>query len=166
MAKKRKRKRRRERAGSSPPSRRARSDDAQRAGQRRQRPHGRPAAGALGLVPALGDRRPGRRSCCLFAGFFVAPPRGPIMIGTGLVLGSLAGLELSVREHFAGYRSHTLLIAGFAAVVVTAGLFALTESLPWSAWPPAPRPSASAPGSLPASSAAARAGRCSRSEGS
>jgi hypothetical protein len=66
----------------------------------------------------------------LFAGFFVEPPRGPIMIGTGLVLGSLAGLELSVREHFAGYRSHTLLIAGFPAVVVTAGLFALTKIPP------------------------------------
>ena len=32
------------------------------------------------------------------------------MIGTGLVLGSLAGLELSACEHFAGcHRSHTLL---------------------------------------------------------
>jgi hypothetical protein len=66
----------------------------------------------------------------LFAGFFVEPPRGPIMIGTGLVLGSLAGLELSLREHLAGYRSHTMLLAGFAGVVVTAGLFALTEVAP------------------------------------
>ena len=36
----------------------------------------------------------------------------------GLVLGSLAGLELSIREHFAGYRSHTLLLAGAAGVAV------------------------------------------------
>ena len=37
-----------------------------------------------------------------------------MLIGTGLALGSLAGLELSIREHFAGYRSHTLLLAGAA----------------------------------------------------
>jgi hypothetical protein len=65
-----------------------------------------------------------------FAGFFIEPPRGPIMIGTGLLLGSLAGLELAVREHLAGYRSHTLVIAGFASLVVTVGLFALTELPP------------------------------------
>jgi hypothetical protein len=59
----------------------------------------------------------------LLAGFFVSPPRGPIMVGTGLVLGSLAGLELSVREHFAGYRSHTLLLAGAAGMIVFGGLF-------------------------------------------
>jgi hypothetical protein len=59
----------------------------------------------------------------LIAGFFVAPPRGAVMIGAGLVLGSLAGLELSIREHFAGYRSHTLLLAGAAGVAVVAGLY-------------------------------------------
>src|ERR687897_1984351 len=48
----------------------------------------------------------------LVAGFFVAPPRGPVMLGAGLVLGSLAGLELAAREHLAGYRSHTLLLGG------------------------------------------------------
>ena len=39
----------------------------------------------------------------------------PVTIGVGLALGSLAGLELSAREHFAGYRSHTMLLAGSAA---------------------------------------------------
>jgi len=66
----------------------------------------------------------------LFAGFFVEPPRGPVMIGAGLVLGSLAGLELSAREHFAGYRSHTLLLAGAAGVAVLAGSLALTKINP------------------------------------
>jgi hypothetical protein len=66
----------------------------------------------------------------LVAGFFVEPPRGGVMIGAGLVLGSLAGLELAVREHFAGYRSHTLLIAGAAGVAVLAGLLALTKLSP------------------------------------
>jgi hypothetical protein len=61
----------------------------------------------------------------LVAGFFVSPPRGAVMIGAGLVLGSLAGLELAVREHFAGYRSHTLLLAGAIGVAVVAALYVL-----------------------------------------
>jgi hypothetical protein len=61
----------------------------------------------------------------LIAGFFVSPPRGAVMIGAGLVLGSLAGLELAVREHFAGYRSHTLLLAGAIGVAVVAALYVL-----------------------------------------
>jgi hypothetical protein len=58
----------------------------------------------------------------LVAGFFVEPPRGAVMIGAGLVLGSLAGLELAVREHFSGYRSHTLLLGGALGVAVVTGL--------------------------------------------
>jgi hypothetical protein len=59
----------------------------------------------------------------LVAGFFSSGSRGPILLGTGLALGSLAGLELSIREHFAGYRSHTMLLAGSAGVAVLALLF-------------------------------------------
>jgi hypothetical protein len=59
----------------------------------------------------------------LIAGFIVTGTQGAVMIATGLVLGSLAGLELSVREHFSGYRSHTLLLAGAAALAVLAALF-------------------------------------------
>ena len=51
------------------------------------------------------------------------------MIGTGLVLGSLAGLELSAREHFAGYRSHTLLLAGAVGMLVFGGLFVGVSAL-------------------------------------
>ncbi len=40
-------------------------------------------------------------------------------IGIGVALACLGGLEVSVREHFAGYRSHTTLLAGFAFVVTT-----------------------------------------------
>ncbi len=58
----------------------------------------------------------------LVAGFFVGPPRGAILLGTGLALGSLAGLELGVREHFSGYRSHTTLLAGAAGIAVVAAL--------------------------------------------
>jgi len=40
----------------------------------------------------------------------------------GFVLVSLAAGELSVREHFAGYRSHTSLLSGICAVVVVVPL--------------------------------------------
>jgi hypothetical protein len=46
-------------------------------------------------------------------------------LGVGVVLGALGGLEVSVREHFAGYRSHSTLLAGMAFVLVTGGLFYL-----------------------------------------
>jgi hypothetical protein len=66
----------------------------------------------------------------LIAGFFVPPPRGAVMLGAGLVLGSLAGLELAIREHFAGYRSHTLLLAGAVGIAVVVALYFLgPESL-------------------------------------
>jgi hypothetical protein len=51
----------------------------------------------------------------------------PTAIGVGVVLGGLGGLEVSVREHFAGYRSHTTLLAGAAFVLVVGGLFYLAN---------------------------------------
>lgn len=55
--------------------------------------------------------------------FFVSGSRAPILIATGLVLGSIGGLELSIREHFAGYQSHTLVLAGVPALIVLGALF-------------------------------------------
>jgi uncharacterized integral membrane protein len=46
-------------------------------------------------------------------------------LAVGVVLGALGGLEVSVREHFAGYRSHSTLLAGMVFVLVTGGLFYL-----------------------------------------
>jgi len=43
--------------------------------------------------------------------------QGVVMFAAGLALGSLAGLEVSIREHFAGYRSHSSLLAGALAVL-------------------------------------------------
>jgi hypothetical protein len=63
----------------------------------------------------------------LIAGFFVAPPQGFVMIAVGLALGSLAGLELSIREHFAGFRSHTLVLAAAVGVPVFGALFVATK---------------------------------------
>jgi hypothetical protein len=56
------------------------------------------------------------------AGLITRGDRGQVMLTGALALGSLAGLELSIREHFAGYRSHTTLLAavcGFVAMAVT-----------------------------------------------
>src|SRR5829696_3208003 len=63
----------------------------------------------------------------LIAGFFLSPPQGFVMIAVGLALGSLAGLELSLREHFAGYRSHTLVLAAAVGVPIFGVLFAATQ---------------------------------------
>jgi hypothetical protein len=49
------------------------------------------------------------------------------LLGCGFALVSLAGLELALREHFAGYRSHSTLLAGASAVVVAAPLFLWTD---------------------------------------
>jgi uncharacterized integral membrane protein len=51
--------------------------------------------------------------------------RDPTAIGVGVVLAALGGLEVSAREHFAGYRSHTTLLAGTVFVLVTGALFYL-----------------------------------------
>jgi hypothetical protein len=66
----------------------------------------------------------------LVAGFFVQGTRGLTMIAAGVALASLAGLELSIREHLAGYRSHSTVLAGVATVVaLAAGFFLLPTSL-------------------------------------
>src|SRR4051794_26566564 len=67
---------------------------------------------------------------CIFAslvlvivGFIVWGHTGQLLVGAGAVLGALGTLEFTIREHMGGYRSHSLLLAGFLAVaagVVTA----------------------------------------------
>lgn len=49
----------------------------------------------------------------------------PTALGVGVVLASIGGLEVAAREHFAGYRSHTTLLAGTVFVLVVGGLFYL-----------------------------------------
>jgi hypothetical protein len=62
-------------------------------------------------------------------GFVGVADRRVLFLACGFALVTLAGLELSLREHFSGYRSHTTLLAGAAAIVVDIPLFFLT-SLP------------------------------------
>lgn len=47
----------------------------------------------------------------------------PTAIGVGVACAGLGGLEVAVREHFAGYRSHTTLLAGAVFVLTTGGVF-------------------------------------------
>jgi len=59
----------------------------------------------------------------LFVGsFFVGGVRGPVMFLAAGVLGCLVGLELALREHLTGFRSHTTLLALAAGVVTMAGI--------------------------------------------
>ena len=60
--------------------------------------------------------------------FTFGSERGRWMLFAAMVLGSLGGLEVSVREHFAGRRSHTTLLSGALSVVTmvaVAAFFAL-----------------------------------------
>ncbi len=61
----------------------------------------------------------------LTLGFFSSGDRRGVLIGVGLVLASLAGGELAMREHFTGFRSHTTLLAGLAGFLVGALAVAL-----------------------------------------
>lgn len=56
----------------------------------------------------------------LITGLIAGGDRGPLLIGVGLGLAGLGGLELAIREHFAGFRSHSMLLGGVPAVAVIA----------------------------------------------
>lgn len=47
----------------------------------------------------------------------------PTAIGLGVALAGLGGMEVAIREHFAGYRSHSSLMAGAVFVFTVGGLF-------------------------------------------
>jgi hypothetical protein len=53
--------------------------------------------------------------------------QGQTMIAAGVALASLGGLELSIREHFGGFRSHTTLLAGAAGVGVMVLTFVIAS---------------------------------------
>ena len=52
-----------------------------------------------------------------------------IGIGVGVALAGLGGMEVAIREHFAGYRSHTTLLAGAVFVLTVGGLFYLAHQV-------------------------------------
>jgi hypothetical protein len=57
--------------------------------------------------------------------------RGRAMLVSGMLLGSLGGLDTALREHFSGYRSHTTILAGLVAVALAAALY--FAQAPWPA---------------------------------
>jgi hypothetical protein len=59
-------------------------------------------------------------------GFLSDGPRRGALLACGVALGSLAGLEIAIREHFAGFRSHSALRAAAAAVFIAVPLYFLT----------------------------------------
>jgi hypothetical protein len=48
---------------------------------------------------------------------------GATLVMAAMLLGSVAGLEVALREHLGGYRSHTLILSGVVAIAVVAVLF-------------------------------------------
>lgn len=64
---------------------------------------------------------------CIVLGLFRSDDTGGrVLLALGVALGALGGLDTSLREHFAGYRSHTLVLAAFPAVA-TAAVVALAK---------------------------------------
>jgi cell division protein FtsW (lipid II flippase) len=57
--------------------------------------------------------------------------RGRAMLVSGMLLGSLGGLDTALREHFSGFRPHTTILAGLGAVAVAAVLY--FAGAPWPA---------------------------------
>jgi len=92
------------------------SPDRPRVGSRRANP-----LGAYGERPPSPFGRLPVSEIAIFAGvvallFGVIQHGGPALIG-GVVLCLLGVTEVTAREHFSGYRSHTVLLAGIPAVV-------------------------------------------------
>jgi hypothetical protein len=50
---------------------------------------------------------------------------GSTALGVGVVVVALGVVEITAREHFSGYRSHTALLAGIPAVAVEAAIVLL-----------------------------------------
>jgi hypothetical protein len=59
--------------------------------------------------------------------------RGRLLIVFGFTLGSLGGLDTTVREHFSGYRSHSLTLAAIPALAAATAL--AVARAPWIAVP-------------------------------
>ncbi|MGD9736306.1 MAG: hypothetical protein AB7V58_11980 [Solirubrobacterales bacterium] len=99
------------REASTAPPRAAQAPRAPSAEERPPAPWGRFPLAELAILAGI---------ACLAIGVFGGHET---LIGVGVALAGLGGMEVAIREHFAGYRSHTTLLAGFVFVVVVGLLF-------------------------------------------
>jgi len=61
----------------------------------------------------------------LVVGFFSRGPDTAVLIGAGVGLVAMGTVEFTVREHFAGYRSHTTLLAATSGMAAMGALYLL-----------------------------------------
>ena len=130
MPTKRQRRKRRRQRGAQPPQTQPAAvglDDAKRAAAARRKatPAKRPEAlwGSFPLselVVLIGV-------ILLILGFAM---QAPVTVVVGLGLAALAGVELAAREHFTGYRSHNVLLAGAAGTATFSLLLVSTPTAP------------------------------------
>ncbi len=90
---------------------RGRSSNISKSDERPDAPWGKAPLAELAILAGI---------ICLAVGIFGSHET---LIGVGVGLAALGGMEVAIREHFAGYRSHTTLLAGFVFVVVVGVLF-------------------------------------------
>ena len=55
----------------------------------------------------------------------------PVLMTMGVGIGAVGGLELSIREHFTGFRSHTTLLAGIVFVASVWISFYVVQIVLW-----------------------------------
>lgn len=94
----------------------------------------------------------------LVVGFVRGDATGTLLIAAGITIAGLGGLELAVREHFAGYRSHSALLA-FACAVFSGGALVVLAVLVFGSVIPAIAVAAAAIAFVPAFLAFRRAFR-------
>ncbi|MDQ3677877.1 MAG: hypothetical protein M3401_13950 [Actinomycetota bacterium] len=64
-----------------------------------------------------------------FLGLFATPDRSPELLGTGAIVLAVVVGEMCLREHFAGFRSHSILLALLPVTVLhTFVVYAITPS--------------------------------------
>jgi hypothetical protein len=88
-----------------------------------------PRRGRRDAPPAPWGSFPLIELCALVAiaigvwGFLRGGRGGAVLLTAAALLGSVAGLEIAIREHLGGFRSHSLVLSGTLTVATITGLF-------------------------------------------